>query len=155
MTKPVDLARIERIIDDVLSQEAMELVDLRYLQAGGRWVLRVFIDKHGGITLGDCERLSDRIGSVLDAVDEIPHSYSLEVSSPGLDRVLKKKTDFERFSGHRVKIRLKSPMEGRRRFNGYLRGLDEGKVVLESSPANVHLDLDAIEEARLDPEVSP
>ena len=122
-------------------------------QAGGRWILRFYLDKHGGISLNDCERLSSRIGAMLDTLDVMKGSYSLEVSSPGVDRVLKKDKDFQRFTGHRVKIRLKTPLSGQRRFQGYLRGLDEGKVILASGVETIRLERAAIAEARLDPDI--
>ena len=148
-----DLEQIEKAVSGLLAQEAVELVDLRYLQEGGRWVLRFYLDKHGGITLDDCEKLSSRIGALLDTVDVLMHPYSLEVSSPGLDRRLKRERDFQRFSGHRVKIRLKEPLEGRRRFHGYLKGFEAGKVLLENAGTTVAFEFAAIEEARLDPEI--
>ena len=148
-----DLARIEEALQPVLSQEAVELVDLRYLQSGGGWVLRVFVDKHGGITLADCESLSKRIGGILDTTDAITHAYKLEVSSPGLNRIVKKEKDFIRFSGHRIKIKLKIAQEGRRRFSGFLKGIEAGKVLIENDGEAVSLDLSSIDEARLDPDV--
>ncbi len=153
IVKRPDLSHIEKLIESLLANEAMELVDMRYLQAGGRWILRCYVDKRGGITLDDCERLSDNIGAVLDADDAMTRSYTLEVSSPGVDRVLKKAKDFERFSGHPVKIRLKAPLAGRRCFTGCLHGYQDGKVILESGSSAVRLELAAIEEARLDPEI--
>lgn len=148
-----DLKAIEEAVEGLLGQEAAELVDLRYLQEGGRWVLRVYVDKHGGVTLDDCERYSEKVGALLDAMDAMEHSYTLEVSSPGVDRILKKQKDFSRFSGHRVKLRLKAPLEGRRRFHGVLRGVEDGRVVLESDGQVFRLAPEAIEEARLDPEI--
>ena len=139
--------------DPIDALEALELVDLRYLQSGGGWVLRVYVDKHGGITLEDCEQLSKRIGGILDMSEVMTHSYTLEVSSPGLNRLLKKEKDFIRFSGHRVKIRLKIPMEGRRKFSGFLKGIEDGKVLIENDGEAVSLDLTSIDEARLDPDV--
>ncbi|MEE8425583.1 MAG: ribosome maturation factor RimP, partial [Elusimicrobiota bacterium] len=90
---------------------------------------------------------------VLDALDAVHYAYSLEVSSPGLDRVLKKENDFKRFAGHKVKLRLRAPLEGRRRFSGYLRGFEEGRVVLENGGKSLRFELDGIEEVRLDPDV--
>lgn len=149
----IDIRRIEAEVERLLSQEAAELVDLRYLRENGRWVLRVFVDKHGGVTLEDCEYLSKRIGALLDGSEAVPHAYVLEVSSPGLDRVLKKEKDFERFSGHRARLTLRAPLAGRRNFAGYLRGLDAGQVVLEAGEQTLRLALADIEEARLDPEI--
>ncbi|MEE8425114.1 MAG: ribosome maturation factor RimP [Elusimicrobiota bacterium] len=148
-----DFKLIEKEVEGALSSEAVELVDFRCHRHGGKTVLRFFVDKHGGVTLADCEHLSKRIGAVLDALDAVHYAYSLEVSSPGLDRVLKKEKDFKRFAGHRVKLRLREPLEGRRKFSGYLRGFEEGRVVLENDGKSVRLELGGIEEARLDPDV--
>jgi ribosome maturation factor RimP len=150
----VDLAEIEKAVDPILAQEAAELVDLRFLREGGRWVLRFYVEKPGGTTLDDCEYLSNRIGSLLDMREElVPGPYTLEVSSPGLDRVLKKPKDFQRFSGHRAKIRLKAPLAGQRHLRGYLRGMDEERVLLENGPTVLRIGLAEIDEARLDPEI--
>src|SRR5690242_16065104 len=97
---------IEKLIEPMLAQENAELVDLTYLKEGPRWVLRVFMDKEGGITLDDCAYFSERIGSLVDASGAVDRSYVLEVSSPGLDRVIKKEKDFARFAGKAVKVRL-------------------------------------------------
>lgn len=157
----IDLTAIESAVGELLATEAAELVDLRYLQEGGRWVLRCYVDKHGGVTLDDCEYLSGRIGALLDTLDAVPHSYVLEVSSPGLDRVLKKERDFLRFAGHRVRVRLREPRDGQRRFRGRLAGVEAGSVLLEAAPPSpeeparlLRVELDRIEEARLDPEVT-
>ena len=83
----------------LLEQEAAELVDLKFAKEGPKWVLRVYLDRKGGVTLDDCAYLSERIGSLIDSSDAIQRAYVLEVSSPGLDRVIKKEMDFERFSG--------------------------------------------------------
>lgn len=148
-----DLQAIEETVESALAQDAFELVDMNYVQEGGRWILRFFVDKHGGINLDDCQRVSEKIGSILDAAEMMTHSYSLEVSSPGLDRILKKEKDFERFSGHRVKVRLKKAQNGRRKFQGYLRGTEDDSLVLESGDSTIRLRLASIEEARLDPEL--
>jgi ribosome maturation factor RimP len=148
-----DLKLIEQAVEGLLAQEGVELVDLRYLMQGGRWVLRFYLDKHRGITLDDCEYLSDRIGALLDTMDIIPHAYTLEVSSPGLDRVLKKDKDFMRFAGHRVRVRLKNQHNGQRNFSGYLKGFENGSIVLDIGERTLCLELSWIEEARLDPEI--
>lgn len=148
-----DLRQIEAAVQNVLNQEAVELVDLRYLREGGRNVLRFYLDKTGGFSLGDCEYMSNRIGGILDVTDLIPYSYVLEISSPGVDRVLKKEKDFQRFLGHRVKIHLREPQEGRRNFSGYLKTFDNGWVTLEDGEQSARFSLEGIEEARLDPEI--
>lgn len=148
-----DLKTLEASIEALLNQEAMELVDLRWLQESGRWILRVYADKHGGITIGDCEYLSGRVGALIDETQAIRESYTLEVSSPGLDRVLKKEKDFARFDGHRVRMRLKTPQDGQRNFAGHLRGVEDGCVVLDAGTRTLKVRPDDIDEARLAPDV--
>lgn len=148
-----DLAKIEGAVQAVLDQEAVELVDLQYVHEGGRRVLRFFVDKAGGIKLDDCEYLSNRIGALLDTTDLVQESYVLEVSSPGMDRVLKKERDFLRFVGHRAKVRLKIPENGQRNFKGFLQPMEGSLVVLQSGESTVKFALDRIEEARLDPDI--
>lgn len=147
-----DLRQIEKDLEALLAQEAMELVDLQYRNERG-WVLRLFVDKPGGVTLDDCQAVSDKVGAFLDAANVMNHGYTLEVSSPGLDRVIKKDKDFQRFVGHRVAVRLRAPVEGRRRYQGFLKGLEEGRIVLENEGALVRLERAGVEEARLDPEI--
>ena len=147
-----DLRKIEQDLEALLALDAVELVDLQYRNEMG-WVLRLFIDKAGGVNIDDCQAASDKVGAFLDASDELKHSYRLEVSSPGVDRVIKKDKDFQRFAGHRVAVRLRAPVEGRRRYQGFLKGLEEGRVVLENEGALVRLERAGVEEARLDPEI--
>lgn len=148
-----NLAKLEKDLETLLAQDGTELVDLRYLNEGGRWVLRLYIDKPGGVMLDDCEAVSHRVGAFLDAEASMTHSYALEVSSPGIDRVLKKDKDFERFKGQRVSVRLRIPVDGRRRLAGVLKGLEAGQLVVESEGALVRFDRAAVDEARLDPEI--
>lgn len=149
-----DLAKIESAVQPVLDQEAVELVDVQFLHESGRRILRFYLDKAGGIKLDDCEYLSHRIGALLDTVDLVAGHYSLEVSSPGMDRVLKKERDFLRFVGHRAKVRLKTPDEkGQRNFRGYLKAMEGTQVVMESGGSLAKFALDRIDEARLDPDI--
>jgi ribosome maturation factor RimP len=149
----MELAKIEENLTPLLEGEGVELVDLKFVQEGHRWVLKVFLDKTGGITLADCEYFSDRVGAALDEGALMGKSYVLEVSSPGLDRVLKKEKDFKRFAGKAVKVRLKLPVEGRRQFKGRLLGFEDGKVVVESEGKAFQFALEQIDEARLEAEV--
>lgn len=146
----MDAQELETILSPLVEQEGGELVDLQWRREGGRWVLRLFLDKKGGITLDDCEYFSNRVGAALDERDAIEQSYTLEVSSPGLDRVIKKDADFARFAGKPVKLKLKFPENGSRRFSGILKGLIEGKVALQIGPDTKAFDRPAIEEVRLD-----
>ncbi len=146
----MDSKQLEGLISPLLEQEGAELVDLRYAKEGPRWVLRVFIDKPQGVTVDDCAYFSDRIGGLLDANSAIERSYVLEVSSPGMDRVLKKEKDFLRFAGRAVKLRLKAPEQGQRNFQGRLVGFRDGKVVVDLGAGERGFEPDLIEEARLD-----
>ncbi len=141
---------LEKLLTPLVEQESAEIVDLRYAKEGPKWVLRVFLDKEGGITLDDCAHFSERIGSFLDSEKAIDRAYVLEVSSPGLDRVLRKEKDFERFKGRKVKVRLKAPENGQRNFYGTLLGFENGKVVTEGGGIRSEFPLSAIDEARLD-----
>jgi ribosome maturation factor RimP len=146
----MDAKEIEAIITPVIEQEGGELVDLQWRKEGHQQVLRLFLDKPNGITLDDCAYFSDRVGATLDDGDKIPQSYVLEVSSPGLDRVIKKDRDFERFSGKPVKLKLKLAENGQRRFSGVLQGLKEGKVSVQVDKDLKAFARENIDELRLD-----
>ncbi len=145
----MDLSKIETLISPLLEQEGAELVDLEYAREGSRWVLRVYIDRPPRISLDDCAYFSDRIGSLLDSSRILDAAYVLEVSSPGIDRVIKKEKDFQRFSGKAAKIQLKEPLEGRRNFSGVIRGCQGGQVEFECEEKTFSFDINSIEEARL------
>lgn len=147
------MREIESAVSGLLEQESLELVDLNYLQEGGRWILRFFIDKEGGVGIKDCEYVSKRIGALLDATEAVPHRYALEVSSPGMNRIVKKEKDFTRFSGERIRLRVRVPVDGRRRFSGTLKGVEGGSVLVDADGQTLRFELGAIEEARLDPEI--
>lgn len=146
----MDAKEIEALLTPLIEQEGGELVDLQWRKEGPQWVLRLFLDKPNGITLDDCAYFSDRVGATLDEGDKIAKSYVLEVSSPGLDRVIKKDKDFERFSGKPVKLRLKLPENGQRRFAGVLQGLNEGKVSVQVEKELKAFARENIDELRLD-----
>jgi len=146
----MDAKEIEALLTPLIEQEGGELVDLQWRKEGPQWVLRLFLDKPNGITLDDCAYFSDRVGATLDEGDKITKSYVLEVSSPGLDRVIKKDKDFERFSGKPVKLRLKLPENGQRRFAGVLQGLNEGKVSVQVEKELKAFARENIDELRLD-----
>ena len=148
-----EITKIEAAVQPLLDQEAVDLVDVEYVHEGGRRVLRFFLDKPGGFKLDDCAYFSDRIGALLDTVDLVNEHYVLEVSSPGVNRILKKERDFLRFAGHRAKVRLKTPENGQRNFRGCLKPMEAGLVVLDSDGSLVRFPLDRIDEARLDPEI--
>lgn len=146
----MDAKEIETLLTPLIEQEGGELVDLQWRKEGAQWVLRLFLDKPSGITLDDCAYFSDRVSATLDEGDKISQSYVLEVSSPGLDRVIKKDKDFERFSGKPVKLRLKLPDNGQRKFSGVLQGLKEGKVSVQTDKDLKAFARENIDELRLD-----
>lgn len=141
---------IETLLTPLVEQEGAEIVDIQWRQEGHRWVLRLFLDKPGGITLDDCAYFSDRVGAFLDEKDVIGRSYVLEMSSPGLDRVIKKDKDFERFSGKTVNLRLKVADAGQRKFHGTLKGLTGDKVNLQVSETLKQFERQNVAEIRLD-----
>ena len=141
---------LHELINKTVTGLGYELVDIEQSPRGR--VLRLFIDKAdkpSGIDVEDCALVSNQLSRVL-AVEEVDYDR-LEVSSPGLDRVLKKPADFERFAGSEINLRLRLPMGGRRNFNGVLRGLQDGKVCLTMDTGDLELDLGNIDKARLVP----
>jgi ribosome maturation factor RimP len=120
--------RISEVIERVTEHEGLELVHAE-LSGGRNSILRIFIDKPGGVTIDDCTRVSERLSLILDVEDLIPHQYTLEVASPGLDRGLYKESDYERFAGLPCHIKVSEAIEGQRNFHGKLVGLyREGEV---------------------------
>ena len=117
----------------IVEKLSFEFADVEFLKEGAYWYLRVYIDKQGGIAIEDCQIVSEQLSDKLDEVDPIKQSYILEVSSPGLERPLKRDIDFVRFKGEQVEIKLFQPMNGKRVFEGELIGLNENIVSIKSS----------------------
>lgn len=130
-----------------------ELVDVEFVRAGRQPLLRIYVDSPRGITVDDCAAVSRQIGAWLDVEDIIAGAYRLEVSSPGLDRPLKRAEDFERFSGREISLRLHLPLEGQRRFQGELLGFEQGAVLLKVDQDVRRFPLSEIAKARLVPEL--
>ena len=116
--------QVESLMSEILAGTEFELVDVEYVKERD-WYLRVFVDKAGGIDLDDCQNLSEQLGEKLDAADIINGAYILEVSSPGIDRILKKDKDFIREAGKVVDVTLYAPLDGKKIFVGELVGRDE------------------------------
>ena len=125
-------SRTERFLLPLLAEHNFELVDVEYVKEGGNWYLRAYIDKEGGITVDDCEVISRTLSDWLDREDFIADSYTLEVSSPGLGRPLKKDKDFERSLGEAVELRLYKPRDKQKEFAGILKGYDRETVTIET-----------------------
>lgn len=137
MRKDNLIAELEKAIDPIIYTHQVELVDIEWARKGGRWNLCIYLDKPGGITMDDCEAVHYEISDLLDRIDLIQHSYSLEISSPGLDRRLKKREDFERFRENYVKITTDVPIEGQKKFKGLLHGLRDEDVLLGNKEGQV------------------
>lgn len=153
------LEKIRTLILPVLEAKGRELVDLEYKREGQGWVLRLFIDEPGGITLDGCVEVSREISVLLEVEDPIETAYNLEVSSPGLDRPLTKPADYERFAGRLAKIKSRVPIDvdgegrGRKTFVGVLGGLSDDKVVIEledKKGLRVAIPLGDVEKANLE-----
>lgn len=146
------LDRIEQLLTPILGQEQVELVDLTYQKSHGGWTLSLYLDKPGGITLDDCEAWSHRLGGVIEGSGIIDRSYVLEVASPGLDRPLRKLSDFQRFAGQKVHARLFAPMNGQRNFHGILTGADDANVMLKLDDGrDIELPRSQLAKCRLNP----
>jgi len=123
--------RVAEVVEPALEAEGYLLVDLEFISSAGGGTLRLFIDRpEGGITLNDCEQASRLISSLLDVEDIIQGRYFLEVSSPGINRRIRKKSDFEKFAGAKVKIHLRTPQNGRRKITGIIEGVEGENVVV-------------------------
>lgn len=131
MTKKNVSEKISEMALPIVESKGFELVDVEYVKDGPNWYLRIYIDKDGGITIGDCQIVSEEISENLDKVDPIPNSYFLEVSSPGLERALKKDKDFEKYKGELVEVRLYNPLDKKSTFEGELVGLEDQKIVIK------------------------
>ena len=130
-----DLAsKIEEVARRVGESEGLEVVEVEVKGGGNNRLVRIAIDKPEGVTHGDCEVMSQQVGTILDVEDVVPGRYTLEVSSPGIERKLTKPQDYERFQGKKAKITLRDAVEGRRTWEGTLAGYADGSVKVETEP---------------------
>jgi ribosome maturation factor RimP len=142
-----------RLLEPTIERLGYELTDLE-LKLGGRdGLVRIYIDKDGGIDVDDCEAVSHQVSAILDVEDPIPSHYTLEVSSPGLDRTLTKPAHFQRFMGEDVRVKLRFPLDGRRNFKGALKSADDENIEVEVDGESHSLPLSTIESARLVPQL--
>ncbi len=153
--RPVDLNKVSETVLPVVEGRGYELVDVEWKHENGQWILRVFIDLRPGSTqanvgVADCAEVSHQLSTVLDVADVIAPAYSLEVSSPGLNRPLKKEADFRRFVGQKAKIRTKHPVGAERRnFSGLLVAVEAGKVKIDVGDQVCEVPVDDVEKANL------
>jgi ribosome maturation factor RimP len=170
----LDVERVREIADRVAASSGLEIVDLEFLGGGKARMLRVFLDKPAagtdplaGVTHEDCAKFSREFGTILDVEDVMPGAYTLEVSSPGLDRKLVKAADFARFTGSRVKLTTLQPVNNNRHFEGRLEKLEDGRLTLDLSVAShksrkkmgeaagqkIEIEFSNVEKANLVPEI--
>lgn len=143
------MLNLHELLEQSVSQIGYEMVDLEI--SGRGKLLRLFIDKPGGVTIDDCALVSEHVSHLLAVEHDVDYDR-LEVSSPGLDRVLKKASDFERFAGSKVQVKVRVPVDGRKNFTGVLLGIEQGVVRLEGEQGELQLALENIDKARLSPE---
>ena len=144
--------RTKELIADIVRDMGLRLFDVEFRPEGRGWTLRIIVDKFGGVKLGELERLSRTIGPLLDVEDLIPHSYHLEVSSPGLNRELKKPHHYTFFIGRLIKVIVKQPVEGKREWIGFIEDFEKG--ILKLRPKNekrvIEIPFELIAKARLE-----
>lgn len=144
------IEKLEGIIASILSDRALELVDIEFHTSGKRWLLRVYIDKQRGVTIEDCEYVSRELSRILDVNDLIEHAYTLEVSSPGLTRALKKKEDFTRARGKKCRIIANRQVEGKLEFSGIIADVTDDEVVMQEKIGMFTIPICAIKKAHLE-----
>jgi ribosome maturation factor RimP len=144
-------AKIEEIAHRVAESEGMEMVEVEVKGGGANRFVRISIDKPAGVTHGDCELISQQVSTILDVEDVVTGGqYTLEVSSPGVERKLFKPQDYQRFQGKKAKISLRDPVDGRRNWEGTLAGFEAGVIALETAPGTVmHFPLTGVQKANL------
>jgi len=139
-----------KIAEPILESYKMELVDVEYRREHGGWVLRLFIDKEGGVTLDDCGMVSREIGTVIEVEELIENNYNLEVSSPGITRPLKKLSDYERFKGQYAKIKLYEAKDGLKTFVAIIKGVNKDEVLFEKDNNEIQVAFSTIAKANLE-----
>lgn len=143
------IEKVESIAAGITDGNGLELVEAEFVKEGGAKFLRIYIDKPGGVTIDDCEIVSRALEEVLDKDDFIEDAYTLEVSSPGLDRVLKKDFEYEKYKGRTVLIKLYKPQNGTKEFEGSLIGLKDNKIFIETEEGELAFDRSDVAICRL------
>lgn len=141
--------QVEKAIEKMLSDEGIEIVDVEYVPGPSGARLVIYIDREGGVDIDTCARVSELISPVLDVYDFIKGRYYLEVSSPGIERRIRKRKDFERFKGEKVKLETVEPVDGRRRFTGIIADAGERSFILRAEDGDHEIGYDLIKKANL------
>lgn len=142
-------SKVRQLIEPQVAGFGLELVDVEYIKEGTHWYLRVYIDKDGGVDIDDCTAVSHRISEVLDRENPIPQAYMLEVSSPGLERPLRKKEDYEKYRGELISVYTIEPYQGYLCFTGNLKGIVDKKIILEHEDQEIAIPWELVKKAHL------
>jgi len=140
---------VTELIEPGLLADGLELVDVEFNKEGKNWILRIYIDREGGVTLSDCQKVSRLAGDLIEVEEVIEPVYTLEVSSPGLNRVLKKEKDFLKYSGKKIYVQCHAPMDGRKKFTGILTGFIDQSIHLEVDGQHYTIPLNLVAKANL------
>ena len=143
------VARVTELIEPTVSALELELWGIEHIQQGKYSLLRIYIESDAGIAIEDCEQVSRQVSAIFDVEDPISGEYTLEVSSPGLDRPLFTAKQFEQFAGNEVKLRMRNPVDGRRKFRGLITGVNEGVIALQVDGSNFDLQHADVEKANI------
>ncbi len=143
------ITKTEAFAKGITDKYALELVEAEYVKEGHDRFLRVYIDKEGGVTIDDCESVSRELEEILDREDFIDDAYILEVSSPGLDRILKKDYEYTKYKGRQVTVKLYKPIDKVKEFEGELVGLEGGKIIIKTDEGELDFDRSAVAVCRL------
>lgn len=146
---PQRIKQLWKMIEPILEPEDLELLEIEYRPQGGRSILRLYIDGPHGVTLDDCVLVSRQVGALLDMEDPIDHPYTLEVSSPGINRVLRREKDFRHFVGSPVAVKTRTKLNGKRTFLGTLSDVKESKIIVDVDGDLVEIELEEVDRARL------
>lgn len=147
----IDLERLQQTVRETVESHGYELVEFEFKGAPKQAIMRLYIDRESGISHDDCELVSDQVGAVLDLDDSIPYAYTLEVSSPGIERKLVRESDYRRFEGKLARIQTRVALNNQRVFRGRLRGLQDGKIRLELPKGDpLEIPIEVVQEARLE-----
>ena len=147
------IEKIEHALIPILQDDNIELIDIEFNPSGKRWLLRIYIEKEGGVTIADCEGVNRELGRVLDVEDLIEHPYLFEVSSPGLTRPLKKREDFIRYKGRVCRILTKQEIDGKNEFKGEIVNTTEDEVEIKGKIGVFTIPICAIKKANLELEL--
>jgi ribosome maturation factor RimP len=150
MTAERDIqGQVEEVLAPILRDEGLDLVEIEFKPSSKRWLLRIYIDKAGGVTISDCEYINRELGRILDVEDFITHPYTLEVSSPGLTRPLKRQEDFERYKGRFCRVITREKVQGKNEFEGEIIGTDGDDVEIRGKIGIFRIPMCAIRKAHL------